>query len=412
VLGWLKGRVQSLNQSSIASVALILFFIFWADAILSNWVPVHLENKVGPLWMGLLMSFSSLVGLIADVVLPQLLKGITVKRLLWLALLAGFIFVGILFISDWLLVTVLLIVGMVFWGLYYELLSFADHQFVAKNAEKSERTSYWAVIGVIISLAYLLGPLVGNFLIRGGDNLVLGVSLFLSAIGGCLLLMTKLSNRSAEIGELDVIDEIRKWKSLFPRMWPVLISSLMISIIDSIFWTTGAVISDKLGQVSKLGGLFLAAFVFPSIFVGVIVYRWGIYERKKFWSQFFLLLGGLFLAGLLVSVKIWWVILCVFLAGAMTAAVWPLIGAVYSDIVVRIGKHGRHVVGLSVAMMNIGYIIGPAVAGMSSRYLGMMGTVGALGIVTVAVTLILIVATPKKIKLPQTEIQHWGRIDE
>jgi hypothetical protein len=66
----------------VTSVAIAMFFISFSDAILSYWVPGFMQNALGSaLLMGLVMSFSSIVGLAADIVFPQLLANISVRKL-------------------------------------------------------------------------------------------------------------------------------------------------------------------------------------------------------------------------------------------------------------------------------------------------------------------------------------------
>lgn len=51
--------------------------------------------------MGLVMSFSSLVGFAADIIIPQLAKSLTVKRLIAGSILANLLFSLILLESTW-----------------------------------------------------------------------------------------------------------------------------------------------------------------------------------------------------------------------------------------------------------------------------------------------------------------------
>ena len=56
-------------------VLFALLLVSLSDAILSDWVPSFLEKSGGgALFMGIVMSSSSMVGLLADLVLPSKLK--------------------------------------------------------------------------------------------------------------------------------------------------------------------------------------------------------------------------------------------------------------------------------------------------------------------------------------------------
>src|SRR3990172_12697366 len=77
----------------IITLSLIIFFLLLSDAILSSWVPGIIESTFkSPILMGIIMSFSSVIGFGADLVFPQLLKGINFKKLLIFAVIASLAF--------------------------------------------------------------------------------------------------------------------------------------------------------------------------------------------------------------------------------------------------------------------------------------------------------------------------------
>ena len=113
--------------TKIITLSLVLFFILLGDAILSFWVPNLLQNSLrNATVMGFIMSFSSVVGLGTDLILPQLLKGITVKNLIYLAVITSIIFAITLIEANYLPIILLFLFAMAVWGLYYEFLGFAQ----------------------------------------------------------------------------------------------------------------------------------------------------------------------------------------------------------------------------------------------------------------------------------------------
>ena len=120
--------------SKVITLSLVLFFILLGDAILSFWVPnlLHdsLENIIA---MGFIISFSSVIGLGTDLILPQLIKGISVRKLLILAIITSIIFSLLLIKASFTPLILIFLFGMVSWGLYYEFLGFAQQQFVADS---------------------------------------------------------------------------------------------------------------------------------------------------------------------------------------------------------------------------------------------------------------------------------------
>src|SRR5690349_14522786 len=99
----------------------ILFFVFLSDAILSDWAPAYMEAELGSaLVMGLVMSSSSVVGLLMDLVIPQWLKGTSVHKLTLWAIVSSLGFSATMLLGTvWPIVGVFLL-GMAVWGVYYE----------------------------------------------------------------------------------------------------------------------------------------------------------------------------------------------------------------------------------------------------------------------------------------------------
>jgi MFS family permease len=71
------------------------------------------------------------------------------------------------------------------------------------------------------------------------------------------------------------------------------------------------------------------------------------------------------------------------------------------------GRERKHLIGLSLSTWSIAYIVGPIVAGYIARSIGEAKTFTVLGVFTLLVSLILLIASPKKLRLPQKEIKTW-----
>jgi MFS family permease len=298
--------------------------------------------------------------------------------------------------------------------LYYEFLSFGLSTFVAKNAPVATRSGVWSIVGVFGSIAYCIGPLIGNMLFVWKGNLAIiivyaGLALFSYIIW--LLVGLRSKNNHAgegkEISGFSLWEEIGYWKVLFSHVWPILLVSYLLAIVDATFWTTGVVLSDVLLKEGWLGGLFLSAYTLPAIFIGFLVARMGIYQRKKKLAEIFLLLSGLLMAILGMINSTLGMVLTAFLIGAMTSVAWPLTNAVYSDILARMGKEQKHLMGMSNSMGNLSYITGPVIAGFLAGKIGEQKTMMWVGIMVVVSAVILLFVTPRKLRLPQSEMMEW-----
>jgi MFS family permease len=394
-------------------LSIMLFFVYLGDGILSDWVPSFVQKSLAsPLVMGVVISFSSVVGLGADLIFPQLLRGLKTRRVLMMAIGSSLVFCGVLFWSiAWPLI-ILFLVAMAVWGLYYEFLGFGSQMFVSESVPAPSRSGVWAVMGAFKSLAYFIGPIVGSYLaISKGDNLVVVVAT------SCVILayiMWRLMGRNKSEAVLEepaekinLVKEIKHWVVLFEHVWPVIMISLMMGIVDATYWTTGTVLSDNLAKETWWGGLFLPLYTLPMVFVGLVIAKWGVYKGKKKLAEIFMLISGILLMLLGVSNGVVMILMISLLVGTMLSFSWPLTDAVYSDIVCRMGGEGKHMVGLSGSTVSVAYIIGPIMAGAITQSVGEKNTFVVVGMVLAMVSVFLLVVTPKKLRLPQTEIKTW-----
>lgn len=389
----------------------VLFFVLLSDAVLSDWVPGYLQNFLGSsLLMGIMMAVSSTVGLFMDLIFPQLLRSSGVRKLAGGAIVGSLVFIATLLSSTWWSYGILLVIGMAAWGIYYELDSFMTQQFVAGVAPRNERSSVWGVVGVVRNLAYFLGPIIGGYVIRYGDRAVVVGAATVLFCAYLLFLGMKLP-RSEEVEidlhSINIKEEIERWLVLGLRVWPILLASFMGGLVDATFWTTGTVLNDIMAETHFAGGWFMSAYMLPYLFVGLIVAKWGIDQGKKKWAERFLLLGGLGLMCVAFVNNIWLILSCVFAAGLFLAMAWPLIDSVYTDLVSRAKRGRKHMMGINSATFSLAYVVGPIAAGLLSGKFGELRTFGIMGGLVVVVAIILLITTPKKLHLPQRDMEKW-----
>ncbi len=379
----------------------ILFFVLLSDAVLSDWVPGYLQGVLGsPLRMGLMMAVSSAVGFLMDIIFPHVLRQSGVRKLAGGAIVGAMIFLLSMFSSTWWSYTLILAMGMSAWGIYYELDSFMTQQFVAGVAPRGERASVWGVVGVVRSLAYFLGPIIGGYIVAYGDRVLVVSSVSVLLLAYILFLSMRLP-RSAEIDfdvhGINIKEELIHWISLGKRVWPILVISLVAGLIDSTFWTTGTMID----------GWFLSAYMLPFLFVGLLMTRWGVTQGKKKWAERFVMLGGACLAIIPLVDQQAWRLLCAFGAGTFLAMAWPLMDSVYTDLVVRARRGRKHIMGMSAATFSLAYIVGPIASGWLAGKYSEVTVFSVVGIGVVLVTLMLLLVTPRKLLLPQDEMSSW-----
>lgn len=395
----------------VGAFGVILFFVLLSDAVLADWVPGYMQGVLGsPMKMGLMMAFSSVIGFSMDLVFPQMLRSSGVRKLAGGAIVGSLVFLLSLLSSTWFSYGLILLIAMAAWGVYYELDSFMTKQFVAGVAPRELRSAVWGVVGIVRNLAYFLGPLIGGVILQWGDRAVVFSAGIVLALAYILFLFIKLPHsgeNESEMHSVYVLEEIKYWFSLEKRVWPILIMSVVAGVVDATFWTTGTVLNDHLAEQSAVGGWFLSAYMLPSLFIGVLIAKWGVSEGKKKWAERLMLIGGACLAmiGFVKSVEA--IILIVLVSSIFMSMSWPLMDAVYTDLIARSRKGRKHMIGLSSSTLSLAYVIGPILAGFLSNAFGEVETFAIVGAGVVIITAILLMVTPKKLLLPQEEMKNW-----
>jgi MFS family permease len=399
----------------LAAMVAVVFFLYLGDAIISDWIPTFMQSTLGgSLIMGLMMSFSSLVGFVSDLIFPQLFRKVAERKMVMFAISSMLMLAGILLWITQFPMIALFLLGMGIWGLYYEFLGFGLSSYVARIAPITERSGVWSVMGVVKSIAYCVGPLFGSWLfVWQGNFVIIFVYAGLAIIGYLVWMLVGFKVKEDVIEEIretsgvHIMEEIGHWKVLFKHVWPILLVSYLLGIVDATFWTTGVVLSDMLVEKNWVGGMFLSAYMLPEIFIGFAVVRMAIYKGKKKLAERFLLMAGILMAGLGLVSSVGAMVVMALLVGAMSAVAWPLVNAVYSDIMTRMGKEQKHVTGMANSMINLSYITGPVLTGIMANNIGEQKTMMWMGVFVALIAFILLFVTPKKLKLPQIEIAEW-----
>lgn len=399
--------------SKITVFSLILFFVFLADAILSYWVPNFLQSIYNDVAKtGLMLSMSSVVGLLADLILPQIVKGLTVRKLVLYSIVSGILFSFLLFQNTLFTFVFLTAAAMAVWGIYYELLGFAQQQFVADSIPLSLHSSAWGILGIAKNTSYFLGPLLGSVFFEKEQKFPLYVAFLFSFVSLAILILSKKTHERPliiDIRKVNLFSEIAHWRILLSRVWPLICMSLFLGLIDAFFWSVGAIWNEKLAKTHILGGFFLSVYSLPALFAGFLVARAKIHKGKKKLAIKFFIAASLVLTLLPLSKGVYWQLLIVFTSSFLLSVVYPLVDGVYSDIVARMGRVRHHMIGLSNSAISLAYIVGPALAGVVARKIGEVESFAAIGMASFLMSLILFFAIPKKIRIPQNQISDWNK---
>ncbi len=390
-------HVKTYGRSHQALYILSLLILFWAvfDGITTYVTPLVLtESGLSKTTMGLIIGSSSVFGAVFDFLMCKLFKNSHYRRV-FLAMFA-FSFFYLLALATaktfW-----LFLLAMGLWGVYYDLKNFGSFDFVARFIRVADHSSSFGVLSVFQASGYLLAPLLAGFLITQTVGVIpfitAGVFLLI-AFFFLLLLLKREAVYDQEPMQVQYryrgfLSEIKLWRRLDRVLLPVLIMVMMLNIIDAFFWTIGPLLTG--------GSLFLTAYQLPALlvgwFVGLVTAKFG----KKNTAFMSLLTGSLVLVLLGYLNKPVFIITAVFLSSLLMSLSWPALRAAFADYLKEAGKYEKEIESLEDLYTNLGFVIGPALAGFLADQLGNAKAFSVLGLFGAATAVYLIKITPKKI---------------
>ena len=391
--------------------SLTFFFIRFADAMVSFWAPAQIEQALSSAAMvGVIVSMQSVVGFFSDAIFPHLLRASKSRALLfWAIVLAGLTSFALAeaAVKPWILLFLITMLG---WGIYYELVSFATYQFMGNAVPQHMRSGAWGVADIFLNLAYFLGPLAAPLLLaRGVPWIESAILLLLAAALGFLWLTNEYREpgKRVERQRVDPWEELRRWSVLSSVIWPAIVVSLLLGFIDATFWVTGVLWTQKLATQSSWGNWLLPMYQLPPLFIGFALAKWGVYRGKKILAEKFLIVAGIMLATVFFVKNIQALLAIVFVSSTALSLAYPLLEGVYTDIVARMGREKKDLIGLINSVGNIAYVIWPPLAGILTTLSGERLTFSLVGAMAALAAFVLLFVTPKKLRLPQQEIQTW-----
>lgn len=412
LLGPILGFHQQLaNKRIIFSIFATSVFLFaLADGIFSYQVPLWLFSIVHDFALvGIVISSSSLIGFICDLVFPKILRG---RKYQFFALatfiVAGFTQITALLLHNWLGG----FVAMALWGVYYELFLFGLYHFLHTEIEPAQHASGWGVTEALRSLGLIIAPVfVGLLLVYPVSPFVFSGIFFV--IAGILNFF--LLRRERRLSKIIVqkkqpefaVATFRVWITFLSRIWPVYIFFFSVILLDAAIWTAGIFFSEHLREQSLIGSLYVPAYYAPvlvaPLFAGKLARKFG-KKHTAFVAAF--PLGLLLLIGNWIERSAIWHVGTMLLAGSATALIVTESEAIFEDYVARLHRFSGEMVGLVRSASNIGYIVGPLCAGFAADWLGSSRTIAVIGLLPAIAAAIALLKFPGKTKLPQKALEE------
>ena len=405
--------VLSTAEKVMLGYAFVMALYYLGDTTIGYIVPVIMtEHLQSPALMGIVFAASSAIGLVIDLLLPQFLPNKDF-RFFAPATFVVALFFPLLFLtlpsSIW-----SFLLAMAVWGLYYELARFSHFSFIHQTLKPAQHDMGWGVLQAFQSLILLVAPILSISLLNYHENFPFGASIafFLIGLAGYVLLRKSFNQKKTEVlaenqpkHPTNRFHEIRVWLVFMKKIWPLYLFLLGLTLLDSSFWTMGALLSEELRDQSFLGNFVITAYIFPSVFMALIARQiarpWG--KKKTAFvtaaiGTLILALGGLFVSGSSF-------VLVILAASFFLSISFPEMYAVFEDFVARLNHNGNDMVGLEGSATSLGYVIGPILAGFLSTYIGYQKTLMSFAFIFFVTAIVAFLKVPSKVRLPQKELE-------
>lgn len=383
--------------------------LFWtlSEGIVSFIVPLKIEEGgVSDTMLGVILGSSSIAGALFDLIAVRLFKDTYYKRIFSVMFALCLAFPLILMNAT---TPLLFLLGMVVWGVYYDLRNIGNFDYIARTTEKKDNAKNFGVLQVFQSIGWILGPIIVGFLVgeQVGWEPFAAIYIFLGIALACFVILALVTgDRKSPVHAKQEAKECRRgsWSEI--RMMgqtarvilPALLVIFALNFTDAFFWSIGPLFAEHLG-LDGLAGVFMSAWSIPGLLLGwhagKIAVKFG-KERTAYVAQF---LGAVCLFPLASINHGIAVIGIVFVAAMFTSVAWPAIQGAFADYIEQRPDLEKEIEGLEDFYTNLGYVFGPMLAGFLADMLGYGATFSLLGFMVAAFSLFLVSSYRKRINL-------------
>lgn len=401
---FLRSYPSTAFRKPLFLVSLMLFTWTLFDGTVSYISPLAI-TKAGfsETSLGLIIGSSSVAGAVFDFLLSKFMRNTHYRRVYLLMFVLSFLFPFLLWKAStiW-----MFFAAMAVWGFYYDLENFGNFDYVGRKLSQEEHARGFGIMSIFKNLGYMLAPLITGFIIGTyldwKPYILMLIFLFLSLIFYIALFVVARKNKQEFIADKEIKrksfpKEISVWQHIIKLLFPVLILTMFLNILDAFFWTIGPIIAENFSSIHPFNGLFMTAYSFPTLLAGWVVGNFAKKFGKKKTAFLSFSFGCLILSYFALAHNPLIFLLIVFLSSCFTAIAWPAINGAYADYIAESPSYEKEIESIEDFFTNIGYVVGPILAGFLADKFGNITTFSLLGSTGAVIGILLIWITPRKI---------------
>lgn len=398
-------RNQTLRPAMFPLLFMILFWTMY-DGVVSYVTPIAMEQRGFSMTMiGIIYGTSSITGALFDFLICKFMKRADFRRIFLILFAICSVYPLILWQASGI---GMFLVAMAFWGIYYDLLGFGTFDFIGRFTKRDRHASSFGLMSMFRAVGEVLAPLVVGFVVADRlDVRPFALSWLFLGIGFAFLLVLLYVYRRRKpfvatsrlrVSRKSLFCELHLWRVFGRPMLPVLVLTFFLFVVDGFFWTLAPLFAEN-ADLGGFGGVFLSAYILPSLLVGWFVSSITKRFGKKRTAFTGMLIGALLLSLFAFTPGPFLKVLLVFAASLCISVSYPAMNAAYADYISEAAHVEPEIEGLSDFSVNIGYVVGPVMAGILSDVFSIPAAFSLVGIVGAVLAVFLLLFTPRSINL-------------
>lgn len=398
-------KSRRLLNKKIFVILLITFIWLMADNLLEFVFPTYLES-VGKSYVeiGLLLSLVSIAGVLVDLPMGSLSDKASRRKLMISGLVLSIVAGILIFSLDG---DLFLACSFLLWGFAYQVWRVPRDAYYASVTNKKHRAESYGFDAEVKYLGQTIGPLIGGFVLLyfGFTGILSFYSLFLFFAVLSLFFLVKESNHRSLGSAIfclrnpsNYVSELKEFRSFGLFGVVLLFFALLMTAWEQVLFTFQPLFygPDVLNIPPNLGGLLLASFSLPGIFLSFFIGRLADKAGKRI-----ALLVGLVVMGVsLILFSQLHDLVSIFLLALSISVGWVVSVISLNALIVDLsyGHKKGEVVGVWDFFMDIGFVIGPVIGGFVAEIFGVRAVFFLMGFVFLTSSLLVLMIKDKKLR--------------
>lgn len=395
----MRSKTNMPPYSKVKSIHLVSgIFFLWAmsDALISFYLPIQMQSFLHDLTLfGILFAVSSLTGALVDPILGFLSNKIRYVLLLFVGLLLSIALVTTAILPFSIILIIWLMAA---WGLYYEFINIGIFSYVSRYHNETEQASYFGILYVFENIAYVIGPLVGGYLVIYGSRTIYGLCFVFTLLAFGLLPRLITLHKRREVALVTYHSSrgysLKHQFKSFRKVWAYaavfFIAAFLYNVWDSFVWTLVPI--QSIGGNAVLAGIITSTFTIPL----AIFTAYGGRVADHFGRNITFIIG-LFAASLCTMLfglqdLVLPQIFMAALASLGFAFAYPALMGEMSKSGLQHQSELGNIAGIQRIFINGGFVLGPIIGGELASVVGIQRSFFVLGLAMLVCFVPIIIA--------------------